>query len=203
MRTLVVHAHPLAESFGAALARAVVGAAEGGGHDVRLLDLCASGFDPVMRASDLEGYRAGAPVPSDLAEHVAALRWAEAIVFVFPTWWHGPPAILKGWLDRVWRPGVAFVLPAPGGALRPALTGLRLIGAVTTMAAPWWVATLLMGAPGRKMLLRGLRACSAPGTRSFWLCLHAIETADAARRARFVGRVRSRITAELGRHGRG
>ena len=203
MRTLVVLAHPAPESFAAALAQAVTEAARAGGHEVRLLDLCALGFDPVIGAEEWRGYRAGAPVPPDLAQHVAALRWAEAVVFVHPTWWQGPPAILKGWLDRVWRPGVAFVQPAPGGTLGPALTDLRLIGVVTTMAAPWWVATLVMGTPGRRMLLRGLRACSAPGTRTFWLSLHGIETADAPRRARFVARVRARIAAELARRARG
>ncbi|MEY2956017.1 MAG: hypothetical protein RL123_745 [Pseudomonadota bacterium] len=203
MRTLVVLAHPAPESFAAALAQAVTEAARAGGHEVRLLDLCALGFDPVMGAEEWRGYGTGAPVPPDLAQHVAALRWAEAVVFVHPTWWQGPPAILKGWLDRVWRPGVAFVQPAPGGTLGPALTDLRLIGVVTTMAAPWWVATLVMGMPGRRMLLRGLRACSAPGTRTFWLSLHGIETADAPRRARFVARVRARIAAELARRERG
>ena len=127
----------------------------------------------------------------------------DTIVFVYPTWWSGLPAILKGWLDRVWRPGVAFVQPAPGGTLGPALTDLRLIGVVTTMAAPWWVATLVMGTAGRRMLLRGLRAWSAPGTRTFWLSLHGIETTDAPRRARFVARVRARIAAELARRERG
>ena len=52
----------------------------------------------------------------NVADHVAAIRWAEALVFVYPTWWYGLPAILKGWLDRVWVPEVAFTLP---GTSRP------------------------------------------------------------------------------------
>jgi putative NADPH-quinone reductase len=105
MRLLFVHANPVPESFGAALCRAAVEAAREAGHDVRLIDLHEVGFDPVMGAEERRGYTGEGPVPADLVPHVGALQWAEGVILVYPTWWYAQPAILKGWMDRVWRPG--------------------------------------------------------------------------------------------------
>lgn len=192
MRLLVVHAHPVPESFGTALFRATVEAAEAAGHEVRTIDLHAEGFDPVMGAEERRAYDgAGEPEDPVLRRHVDHLRWAEGIVLVYPTWWYSQPAMLKGWLDRVWRPGVAFHLGPEG--LRPGLTQVRLLGVVTTLGSSRWLWTAVMGAPGRKVILRGLRVCTGWRTRTFWLGLHGIDTATQGQRERFLARVRARI----------
>lgn len=193
MRILFVHAHPVPESLGSALCAAAVEAARAKGHDIRLIDLHAEGFNPVMSADERRGYAEGAPTPADLRPHVEALQWAEALVLVHPTWWYSQPAILKGWMDRVWRPGIAFTLHDEGQRLRPALTNIRLIGVITTFGSPWWFWTFLIGAPGRKIVLRGLRYCTNRRTRTFWLGLHAIDDQTEARRTRYIDRVRARI----------
>lgn len=193
MRLLVVHAHPVAESFNAALARTVVETARDRGHDVRLIDLHAEGFDPVMSAEERRTYHDPGPPPAELQPHIEALQWAEGLIFVYPTWWYSQPAILKGWFDRVWRPGITFTMPTPTEAMRPALTNVRLIGVVTTLGSPWWFWTWLIGAPGRKIILRGLRFCTAPRTRTFWMGLHEMDTTSEAGRQRYVDRVRARI----------
>jgi len=192
VRLLVVHAHPVPESFGTALFRVVIEAARDAGHEVRPLDLHAEGFDPVMGEEERRGYDEGGP-PTDpaLLRHVDHLLWAEGIVFVYPTWWMGQPAILKGWLDRVWRPGVAFRLE--DGAVTPALTRIRLLGVVTTLGSSRWAWSLLMGAPGRKILLRAPLACTGVTTRTFWLGLHDMDASTPAQRERFLARVRARI----------
>lgn len=192
MRLLVVLAHPVPESFNAALFRTVVEAAEGAGHEVRALDLHAEGFDPVMGTEERRTYNDGEePEDPMLLRHIAHLRWAEGIILVFPTWWYGQPAMLKGWLDRVWRKGVAFDL-GPNG-LVPALTQVRLLGVVTTLGSSRWFWSAVMGAPGRKVILRGLRACLNLRCRTFWLALHGMDGTTAAQRARFLTRVRRRI----------
>ena len=66
-------------------------------------------------------------------------KWAEAILFVYPTWWYGLPAMLKGWLDRVWATDVAFKLPAGSGRIVSLMTHIRRVGVVTTCGAPWWL----------------------------------------------------------------
>lgn len=199
MRLLVVHAHPVPDSFGAALFRTVLDGAREGGHEVTALDLHAEGFEPRLSERERRGY--GAEPPEDpaaldpaLAPHVAALRRAEGVLFVHPTWWMGPPAILKGWVDRVWRPGVAFHADPAGGAIRPGLPDLRLLGVVTTLGSPRW-AWLLMGEPGRRMLLRALRPCVARRARTLWLALHDMDRTTPERRAAFLARVRAKVAA--------
>ncbi len=190
----MVHAHPLPESFSTALFRAVLEAAEGAGHEVRALDLHAEGFDPVMGEEERRTYNDGGP-PADpaLQRHVDRLLWAEGLLFIYPTWWYGQPAMLKGWLDRVWRPGVAFHADPAGGPIRPGLPQVRLLGVVTTLGASRWVWSAVMGAPGRKTILRGLRACMGLRCRTFWLALHDMDSASQVRRERFLAQVRARI----------
>ena len=193
MRLLFIHAHPVPESFNTALCTAAIDTARAMGHEVRLIDLHAEGFNPVMSADERRTYHDNGPAPPDVAPHIAALHWAEGLIFVYPTWWYAQPAILKGWMDRVWRPGVTFTVPSPGEPMRPALTHVRLIGVITTLGSPWWFWTVLIGAPGRKMILRGLRFCTARRTKTFWLGLHEMDTQGQPTRQRFVDRVSARI----------
>jgi len=194
MRLLVVHDHPVSESLNTALAQAVLDEARLRGHDLRFIDLHAQDFNPVMSAEERRGYQ-DAPPPEDLLPHVEALRWAEGLILVYPTWWYSQPAMIKGWIDRVWRPGVAFTLHEDGQRLRPALGNIRLLGVVTSFGSPWWFWTFLIGAPGRKVILRGLRFCTARKTRTFWLGLHEIDSQSQETRARFIARVRAKIAA--------
>lgn len=194
MRLLVIHAHPVPESLNTALCTAAVKAARAKGHDVRLIDLCTEDFNPVMSTQERRGYTDDAPIPPDLVPHVEALQWAEGLILVYPTWWYSQPAILKGWIDRVWRPGIAFTLHHEGQRLRPALANIRLIGVITSFGSPWWFWTFLMGAPGRKIILRGLRFCTNRRTKTFWLALHAIDDQTSQTRQYFIDKVRASIS---------
>ncbi len=124
-----------------------------------------------------------------MAEHLAALRWCEGLVLVYPTWWYGQPAMLKGWLDRVWVPHATFTMPEPGKPIGPVLTNIRLIAAVSTLGSPWWWWTLAMGEPGRRILLRGLKVLCGPGCRTKWLALHRMDSATERQRKRFLEKV--------------
>lgn len=194
MRLLFVHAHPVPESFNSALFQASIDAARIKGHDVQVIDLHAERFNPVMSADERRGYKDEGQLPSDLVRHVEALQWAEGVILVYPTWWYAQPAILKGWIDRVWRPGISFTLRTPNEPMRPALLNIRMIGVITTFGAPWWFWTFLIGAPGRKIILRGLRYCTAPRTKTFWMGLHEMESQGDAARRRYLDRVRARIS---------
>lgn len=112
MNVLVVLAHPDRGSFNHALAAAAASAARARGHEVVLHDLHAEGFDPVLPAAEL---RRDAPLPPWLRRHCDELAAADGIVIVHPNWWGQPPAILKGWIDRVVRPGVAYAFEEGDG----------------------------------------------------------------------------------------
>ena len=105
LRVTVILAHPDRESFNHAIADAAVDALSASGHDVVFHDLCAERFDPVMPAAEIPQ---GAKLPEAIATHCLEIENADGIVVVHPNWWRQPPAILKGWVDRVMRPGVAY-----------------------------------------------------------------------------------------------
>ncbi|MGA9762627.1 MAG: NAD(P)H-dependent oxidoreductase [Gaiellaceae bacterium] len=105
MKILVLLGHPQPGSFNHALAAKVVSTLEEDGHEVVFHDLHAEGFDPVLTAAEIP---TDGPVEPEIARHCAELAAAEGIVVIHPNWWGQPPAILKGWIDRVVRPGVAY-----------------------------------------------------------------------------------------------
>jgi putative NADPH-quinone reductase len=191
MRVLVVWCHPRAGSFSAAVRDAAVEALAAAGHTTELRDLYAEHFDPVLSTEQRADYFDTAANADGLADHVAALRRAEALLLIYPTWWFGMPALLKGWLDRVWLPGVAFQLGGPT-ALQPLLTDIRWIGVITTYGSPgwllWWV-----GWPDRRIVRRGLRPLCAKRCRVHWLGLTRMDDDDPDRRRRFLARVRRRV----------
>jgi len=154
MRVLLVHAHPVEDSYNNAL-RARILAALAPRHTVDLLDLYAEGFNPVMSREERLGYH---DIPANIAPvrpYVERLMAAEALVFCYPAWSFGPPAILKGWLDRVMLPGVSFHIH-PDGSVTGGLGHLQKLGAVVTFGQPWLRVTLMGNYP-RKLVTRYLR----------------------------------------------
>ncbi|MEH3116767.1 MAG: NAD(P)H-dependent oxidoreductase [Methylorubrum populi] len=193
MRVLLVHCHPRPDSFSAALRAAAVSALEAAGHGVEILDLYGQDFDPRLSARERGAYYDEAADRPDLAGHIAALRRAEALVFVYPTWWFGPPAMLKGWFDRVWLPGVAFAL---GGAkvLQPRLANIRRIAVVTTYGSPRWL-LWLVGWPDWRLFRFGIRPLCGPRCRLEWIALTGMDSATDRTRERFLARLRRRLSA--------
>ena len=193
MRILIVYAHPVDTSFGAALYEEVRGTLEGGGHEIRVLDLYRTGFDPVLPRDERLAYETPGPHRTVLEDHIAAIKWAEGLIFVYPTWWYGLPAILKGWLDRVWLPEVSFSLPDGDEPIRPLMQNIRLLGGVSTYGAGWWW-TRYVGDPGRRTIMRGVHSLCARNCRTFWLALHKMDSSTEAGRMAFLQQVRRRLT---------
>jgi NAD(P)H dehydrogenase (quinone) len=189
MRVLVIYAHPLADSFAAALHRAVVEALTGAGHEVDDCDLYAAGFDPVMKPAERRAHNTEHPDLSLVENHVARLRAAEALVLCFPVWWYGMPAILKGYFDRVWVNGVAFHL-REGGRMDPGLHRLRKLGVVCTYGAPWWLIKLVLRDPVRGVIHTGIRGLCTRHVKSRFFALYGIEAKTAVETGRFLEKVR-------------
>lgn len=189
MRVHVVFAHPSSASFARAVRDRVVRALIARGHEVDELDLYAAGFDPVLTSGEWTAHVQGAANLAGIGPEVERLRKADALVLVFPTWWFGMPAILKGWFDRVWAPGVAFHLPPGGGPLQPGLTNIRSFAVVTTHGSPWWVIALGLGNPGKTVLMRGIAPLLAPGTAIRFLALYDMDRAGRPRLERFLDAV--------------
>ncbi len=190
MRILVVYCHPVPTSYAAALRDCALAALARAGHETRLLDLYREGFDPVMSPLERERYLTdGEANIAGVQPHVDALRWAEGLLFVFPTWYFGPPAMLKGWLERTWLPGVAFRVPRfKGDRQGPLMQHVRWLGVITTSGSPrWWL--FLLGDPVRQLFARALRALFARRCRVQWLQLYSMNNTTPEDRARFLARV--------------
>ncbi|TQF78601.1 NAD(P)H-dependent oxidoreductase [Elioraea sp. Yellowstone] len=186
MRILLVYCHPREDSFCATLRDAARGALAARGHLVDLVDLYAEGFAPALSAEERGRYHDEAANIDGVTHHVASLRAAEALVLVYPTWWYGMPAMLKGWFDRVWLPGVAFRLGP--GAIEPLLTNIRRIAVVTTYGSPSWLLWAI-GRPDRKLVGRALRRLCARGCRLDWLSLTRMDRREPPELASFRARV--------------
>lgn len=191
MRVLVVAAHPVETSFVAALHRRAVTTLAAAGHTVDDCDLYAERFDPVLTRDERLAYHDLAADRSRIAPYVERLCAAEALLFVHPVWNFGVPAMLKGFLDRVFVPGVGFDIDADG-RLAPRLDHLRRYGAICTYGASRWVA-FLAGDPPRRYMQRGMRGYVGRRTPCTYLPCYDMNRTTPAHRAAFVQRVEARL----------
>ena len=196
MNTLIVYCHPNPDSLSGALYLAAVDTLTAGGHTLRAFDLYAEDFQPVLSLEERIAYLTNpALIEARVQPHADALKWAEHLVFVFPIWFYGPPAMLKGWLERVWLPGVAFMPPPKKGA--PAVPGLRNVKRLTVIThggSPWWWLKVI-GDPARKLFTRGLRALMAKNCKTTWLQLHNMNNVSRAECNAFVSKVQTTLKA--------
>lgn len=193
MRFLVLYAHPDPGSFAASLHRCVVDAITRQGHEVDDCDLYAEAFEPVLSLGERRKYNDVKASHPEVEGHIRRLMAARGVVFVFPTWWNGMPAILKGYLDRVWLPGVAFEMVK--GKPESRLHHIERFGVVTTYGAPRSINEVLIGDPNRRALMKGLGRLASPSARKLWLAQYAMDSIGAQARSRFLTLVETKVRA--------
>ena len=191
MRVLYVYCHPLDGSFHAAIREEALAALKGAGHAVDLLDLYAEGFDPVLTAERRRDYHDPVRNRANNQAHVERLMAANALVVQFPTWSFGPPAMLKGWFDRMFGPGIAMDLSDPAQA-RPLLLHIECITGISTYGRPRWQA-IGMADPPRKIIKRYLPWFTGGMAKVRYHALYHMNTATLARRNRFLAKVRKEM----------
>ncbi|MDX7949982.1 NAD(P)H-dependent oxidoreductase [Lichenihabitans sp. Uapishka_5] len=192
MRILVVSAHPVETSFVASLHHHSVSVLRRAGHDVDDCDLYAEGFDPVMRRAERLAYHDVASDRAEIDGYLGRIRDAQALLFVHPVWNFGMPAILKGFLDRLFVPGVAFAIDE-SGRLAPKLDHLVRYGAVCTYGASSLVATL-MGNPPKRFMQRGMRGYVGRACPCSYLACHDMNRTTPESRAVFIRKVEAELT---------
>lgn len=188
-RALVLFAHPCPESFSSALHKTVVETLETRGWEVDDCDLNAEGFQPVLTEEERRGYHDEPENRAPVQSYIDRLQAADSLICVFPVWNFGYPAILKGFFDRVFLPGVSFRLV--DGKVRPNLTHIKRLAAVTTYGGTWTRATLC-GNPPRAHFTRSLWHVTRPHTLKY-LALYDMNRASEGRRARFIDRIESEM----------
>ena len=190
MRLLVIFCHPCSESYGAAIYELACRTLRATGHELRTHDLYRENFNPVLSTEEWKQYLSHPEVNQGTQAHyIADLKWAEGLVVIYPTWFYGPPAMLKGWLERVWLPGVTFeIAPAKQRRPKPKMQNIRLLVGITTSGSPWWWIRLIRD-PGRSLWTRGLKPLFKPGCRVVWRQLYNMNHTTDADRSGFLKRV--------------
>ena len=193
MKALVVTAHPIADSLCRQLGALAVEKLTAAGHEVKVENLYDNHFQAALSASERASYYDDKFDDSALTQEISRLQEAQILVLVFPTWWFGFPAILKGWFDRVWAPGVAFDHGENFGPIKPRLTQLEHVVAITSLGSPWWVDWLVMRRPVRKIIARALLGACAQQAKLTFLSVYNSEKLDQTGVDRFKAKVAARL----------
>ncbi len=188
----VIHCHPLTDSYNHALFRVIVVTLEGSSHRVVATDLYREQFDPLMSAAERRSYYQPPYADAAVRTYIDLLREIDGVIISFPHWWFSMPAMLKGYFDRVWAPGVAFAHDPARGRIVPRLTRMKVFGVVTTYGSPWW-STRLAGDPGRKVLTRALKPMCGARVHSFYLAHYDMDRSTPSSRHTFLERVRRKV----------
>ncbi len=186
MKVLLLYAHPLETSFNAALHRMIVERLAAAGHDVDDCDLYEEGFDPRLSRAERLAYQDERSVADPASAHIRRLQAANALVLCFPVWNYGYPAILKGFFDRVFLPGVSFRLV--DGKVEPTLHNIEKVVAVTSYGGSR-LRAFLVGDPPRKLVTRLLRATVRPGAPVSFLAHYSMNLSTPRSRKTFMDRV--------------
>lgn len=150
-RILIILGQPSSHSLCASLAHTYADAARRSGAEVRLLSLGEMYFDPILR----HGYAHVQPLEPDLRDAQIDIAWAQHLVWVYPIWWGGLPALLKGFLDRIFLPGFAFKYRANSVLWDRLLTG-RTAELLVTMDSPPWYYRWVQRQPGHRQMKQAI-----------------------------------------------
>jgi NAD(P)H dehydrogenase (quinone) len=190
MRVLLLFSHPVESSYGAALHKETREALIRAGHEVDDCDLYAEGFDPVLSRHDRLVYHDYPENTKLVDRYCERLKAAEGLVIVTPVWNFGFPAMLKGYFDRVWLPGVSFALV--DGKVESRLRHIRKMAAVLTYGATPFRA-FVAGNPPKKIVKRVLRAQINPWEPVTFLAHYDMNNATPETLNAFLTKVRTKM----------
>ncbi len=192
-RCLVVVHHPRSDALTRSAFERVTRGLAAAGHEMRVIDLDAEEFDPRLTAHEHTQHFGSPADRPDLIEHVAALQWAERIVLVYPTWFSGQPARLKGWFDRVWMHDVAFHFPDGATRIYAKLRNVKRIDVVTSHGSSRLV-NFVQGNGGRLIVFRTLRLMCHPLCRTSFTALYDVDRLSQGDFEAWLGQVEQRFS---------
>lgn len=191
MKALIIYSHPVEGSFCSAIRDAAIEGFRQAGHNVDVIDLAAENFDPVMSADEWDLYfSSNGQIPHGQEQHVELTKQADILCFVYPTWWSGLPAQLKGWIERNMIFGVAFTLNK-NNKVRPALHNVKKIYVLSTFGSPRWYVRFIND-NGRRVLSRALRLSTGRASLHS-MALYAMDTQTDEKRREFLTKVTQKL----------
>jgi NAD(P)H dehydrogenase (quinone) len=193
LRALVLYANPVSASFGATLHSTVVTTLRSRGHEIDDCDLYAEGFNPVMSEQERMQYHDVELNRAPVSAYADRLLNAEALILIYPVWNEGFPAILKGFFDRVFIPGVSFTVD-PDGTIVPRLQKLQAIAAVCTYGASRGI-NFLLGDPPKRVVKRLVRGMPGHTVRCDYIAHYDMDHSTSEQRAAFLEKVKRTFEA--------
>ncbi len=199
MRVHVIHAHPVETSYNRALFNAACEALRAKGDEVDALNLYDEDFRAAMsRQERLDYHEVPGNLTPEIKPYVDRLRACDKIVFVHPVWNYGYPAILKGYFDRIFLPGVSFVLEGGDepdkGKLVPAMKNIKKVAYITTYGGDQF-RTWIMGDPPRRLAMRWAWVTFGTPTPPKYLALYNMNGATPERLTAFINKVKREMAA--------
>lgn len=184
-KILIINGHPNKESFNYGIASAYAEAAISSGAAIRQINIGALDFNPNLQY----GYQQRMPLEPDLVDAWEAIQWADHLVWVHPVWWGGLPAITKGFIDRLFLPGLAFQYRENSPFWDKLLKG-KTSHIITSLDQPGWYYRLIYGRPSVNQLRKStLEFCGIKPVRVTYIGI--VKTADNALRAGWLEKVRA------------
>lgn len=193
MKCLLVRAHPVSQSLCRHLSKHVQKQLLLTGYQIEIEDLYDQEFDPALSANERKSYYKQQYEITAVEKLAQQLQATNILVLVFPTWWFGFPAILKGWFDRVWAPGIAFDHAKDFAPIKPLLINLKHVLVVTSLGSPWWVDWLIMRRPVKRIVKNGLVGACAPNAKVDFLSIYGAEKLSLKQIAGFERRIEKTI----------
>jgi NAD(P)H dehydrogenase (quinone) len=182
-KILVINCHPDKESFNFALAHAYREGALQAGAEVEEIEIAALQFNPNLQ----HGYRQRTELEPDLLQAWQKIQWADHLVWIHPVWWGGMPAIAKGFIDRLFLPGMAFK-PREGSVWWDKLLKGKTAHIISTLDQPGWYYRLMFGRPSVNQLKKStLQFCGITPVRVSYIGI--VKTSTAAQRGKWLEKV--------------
>ncbi len=196
MNVLIVFNHPYEGSYCSAILESVCRGLKQGNHTIDLIHLDKEEFNPVMTSQDLKAFRDKQPVDSKVVEYKKRLEQADHVIFIFPVWWELMPAMMKGFVDKVIFPGVAYdYVNGSNTRMKPLLNKLKGVTVITTMNTPRILYHLVFGNALQKALMRGTFWKLGYKNRK-WISFNMVKQASDEKRRKWLSDIEKRFSKE-------
>ncbi len=187
---VVITGHPNQKSFCRAMAKSYIDSALGKGHTVFDLNLIDLHFDPILRS----GYASIQELEEDLVDAQEKIKNADHIALIYPNWWGAPPALLKGFIERVFLPGFAFQY-VPNSIMPKQLLKNKTVDLIVTMDTPIWIYKLFLGSRGIKLINESVINFCGMKTKKIIL-VGPIKKSSEGQRQKWIDKVKKIATRE-------
>jgi NAD(P)H dehydrogenase (quinone) len=194
MKVAIVFNHPYEGSYCTALLKAVTTGLQKARHEIDLIHLDNEGFNPVMTAKDLKGFKDGAPCDPQVLAYRERLDGAEHLIMMFPIWWELMPAMTKGFIDRVIFPGVAYDYDLTNRFPKMIKRWNKLTGVtvITTMNTPSFIYRLAFGNAIKKAIFNGTFWKLGIKNRK-WISFNMVKFVDQQKRVKWLQQLENRF----------